>query len=74
MARGFPGSQPHWNIWNQLGRKARANHQIDNVHGLTRALLQEWRNLANALVLRYVTSMRRRTIACIHANGGHTRY
>ena len=28
----------------------------------------------NALVLRYVTSMRRRIIACIHANGGHIRY
>ena len=58
-------------IWDQPGRKARANHQIDNVRDLTRALQQEWRNLPNALVLRYVTSMRRMIIACILANGGH---
>ena len=61
-------------IWDQLGRKARANHQIDNVRDLTRALQQEWRNLRNALVLRYVRSMRRRIITCIHANVGHIRY
>jgi len=70
----FPDLNPIEHIWDQLGRKARANHQFDNVCDLTRALQQEWRNLPNALVLRYVTSMWRRIIACIYANGGHTQY
>jgi len=70
----LPDLNPIEHIWDQLGRKARAYHQIDNVRDLTRALQQEWRNLPNVLVLRYVTSMRRRIIACIRANGGHTRY
>ncbi|WAR30890.1 TCB2-like protein, partial [Mya arenaria] len=60
-----PDLNPIEHIWDQLGRKARAYHQIDNVRDLTRALQQKWRNLPNALVLRYVTSMRRRIIACI---------
>jgi len=74
----WPAVSPYLNpiehMREQLGRKARANHQIDNVRDPTRALQQEWRNLSNALVLRYVTSMRRRIIACIRANGGHTQY
>jgi len=69
-----PDLNPIEHIWDWLGRKARANHQIDNVRDLTRALQQEWRNLPNALVLRYVTLMRRWIISCIRANGGHTRY
>ncbi|XP_052806261.1 putative nuclease HARBI1 [Mya arenaria] len=39
-----PDLNPIEHIWDQLGRKARANHQIDNVRDLTRALQQEWRN------------------------------
>ncbi|WAQ96372.1 SYT15-like protein, partial [Mya arenaria] len=66
-----PDLNPIEQIWDQLGRKARAYHQIDYVRDLTRALQQEWRNLPNALVLRYVTSMRRRIIACIHANDSY---
>jgi len=69
-----PDLNPIEHIWDQLCRKARAYHQIDNVRDLTRALQQEWRNLPNALILRYVTSMRRRIIACIHANCDHIRY
>ncbi len=69
-----PDLNPIEHVWDEVGRKARANHQIDNIRDLTRALQQEWRNLPNALILRYVTSMRRIIMACIHANGGHTRY
>jgi len=69
-----PDLNPIEHIWDQLGRTAQANYQIDNVRDLTRALKQEWRNLPNALVLRYVTSVRRRIIACIRAKGGETRY
>jgi len=69
-----PDLNPIEHIWDPLGCKARANHQIYNVRDPTRALQQEWMILPNALVLRYVTSMRRMIIACIRANGGHTRY
>lgn len=69
-----PDLNPIEHIWDELGRKARANHQINNIQDLTRALNHEWRNLGNATIERYVTSMRRRIIACIRANGGHTHY
>ena len=59
-----PDLNPIEHIWDHLGRKARANHKIDNVCDLTRALQQEWRNLPNALVLRYVTSMWRSMHSC----------
>ncbi len=55
-----PDLNPIEHIWDELGRKARANHQIYNVGDLTRSLQQEWQNLRlHAQITRYVTSMRR---------------
>lgn len=69
-----PDLSPIENIWDELGRTARANHQIHNVNDLRNALLVEWQRIPNALVQRYVNSMRRRILKCIRANGGHTGY
>ena len=69
-----PDMNPIEYIWNELGRRARTNHQINNVQDLTRALQLEWQALSNVLIRRNVNSVRRRIHACIASNGGHTRY
>ena len=69
-----PDMNPIEHIWDELGRRVRTNHQINNVQDLTRALQLEWQALPNVLIRRYVNSMRQRICACIASNGGHTRY
>lgn len=69
-----PDMNPIEHIWDELGRRVRTNHQIDNVNDLARALQVEWRALPNVLIRRYVHSMRRRIRACTASFGGHTRY
>ena len=69
-----PDMNPIEHIWDELGRRARTNHQINNVQDLTRALQLEWQALPNVLIRRYVNSIRWRIRACIASNGGHTRY
>ena len=69
-----PETNPIEHIWDELGRRARTNHQINNVQDLTRALQLEWPALSNVLIRRYVNSMRQRIRACIASNGSHIRY
>lgn len=69
-----PDLSPIEHIWDELGRRVRRNHQPATLPALENALVQEWRRLPAITVQRYVDSMRRRLIACILANGGHTRY
>ena len=59
-----PDLNPIEHIWDQLGRRTRANHQSDDVRDLTRALQQEWRNLPNAL---YCVTLRRCGVGSLHA-------
>ena len=61
-------------IWNYLGRKIRARGNVNNVRDLENALIQEWNNIHNVVIRRYVRSMRGRLAACINSRGGHTRY
>ena len=60
-----PDMNPIEHIWDELGRRARTNHQINNVQDLTRALQLEWQARPSGLIRRYVNSMRRRIRACI---------
>ena len=69
-----PDLNPIEHIWDELGRRARSNHQIDTINDLRNALLLEWQHIPNALIQRYVNSMRRRILQCIRKNGGHTGY
>lgn len=69
-----PDLNPIEHIWDELGRRVRANHQINNINDLIQALQVEWRALPNVLIRRYVNSMRNRILECIRKNGGHTRY
>ena len=70
----FSDMNPIQLIWDELGRRARTNYQINNVHDLTQALQLEWQAFTNILIRRYVYSMRQRIRTCIASNGGHTCY
>ena len=65
---------PIEHIWDYLGRKVRARGNVHNLRDLENALIQEWNNIPNVVIRRYVRSMRRRLAACINSRGGHTQY
>ena len=65
---------PIEHVWDVLGRRVRERHNVNNVHDLERALHREWNNIPLAEVNRHVSSMRRRCLAVIASNGGHTQY
>ena len=58
-------------IWDYLGRKVRARGNVHNLRDLENALIQEWNNIPNVVIRRYVRSMRSRLAACINSRGGH---
>ena len=65
---------PTEHIWDYLGRKFRARGNVHNLRDLENALIQEWNNVPNVVIRRYVKSMRGRLAACINSRGGHIRY
>ena len=69
-----PDMNPIEHIWDYLGRKVRAGGKVHNLRDLENALIQEWNNIPNVVIRRYVRSMRRRLAASINSRGGHTRY
>ena len=69
-----PDINPIEHIWDYLGRKVRARENEHNIRDLENALIQEWNNIPNVVIRRYVRSMRGRLAACINSRGGHTRY
>ena len=69
-----PDMNPIEHIWDYLGRKFRARVNVHNLRDLENALIQEWNNIPNVVIRRYVRSMRGRLTACINSRGGHTRY
>ena len=74
----WPAVSPDMNltehIWDYLGRKVRATGNVHNLRDLENALIQEWNNIPNVVIRRYVRSMRGRLAACINSRGGHTQY
>ena len=69
-----PDINPIEHIWDYLGRKVPARGNIDNLKDLENALIQEWNNIPNVVIRRYVRSMRGRRAACINSRGGHSWY
>ena len=67
-----PDMNPIEHIWNYLGRKVRARGNVHNFRDLQNALIQEWNNIPNVVIRRYVRLMRGRLAACINSRGGHT--
>ena len=69
-----PDMNPIEHMWDYLGRKVSARGNVHNLRDLENALIQEWNNIPNVVIIRYVRSMRGRLAACINSRGGHTRY
>ena len=69
-----PDINPIEHIWDYLGRKVRARGNVHNLTDLEHALIQEWNNIPNVVIRRYVRSIRSRLAACMNSRGGHTRY
>ena len=69
-----PDMNPIEHIWDFLGRKVRARGNVHNLRDLENALIQEWNNILNVVIRRYVSSLRGHLAACINSRGGHTRY
>lgn len=63
------------NLWDELNRRVRRTGAVPQTIAQLRAKIgQEWANLPQNYVRRYVPSMRRRCQAVIRSQGGHTRY
>ena len=69
-----PDMNPVEHIWDYLGRKVRARGNVHNLRDLENALIQEWNNIPNVVIRRYVRSIRGRLAPCINSRDGHTRY
>ena len=70
-----PDKSPIEHLWDELDRRVRARRQpLRNVNDLTNALINEWNNIPQKVIVNLVLSMRRRCTACITANGSYTRY
>ena len=69
-----PDMNPIEHIWDYLGRKVRARGNAHNLRDLENTLIQEWNNIPNVVIRRYVRSVQGRLAACIKCRGGHTRY
>ena len=69
-----PDMNPIEHIWDYLGRKVRARGNTHNPRDLENTFIQEWKNIPNVVIRRYVRSMRGRLAAFINSRGGHTRY
>ena len=69
-----PDRNPIEHIWDYLGRKVRARGKVHNLRDLENALIQEWNNIPDVAIRRYVRAMPGCLAACINIRGGHTRY
>ena len=65
---------PIEHVWDYLGRNVQARGNVHNLRDLENALIQEWNNIPNVVIRRYIRSMRSHIAACINKRGGHTRY
>lgn len=70
-----PDLSPIEHLWDHLGRQLRRRPQQPiTIPQLEQALQEEWQRIPNDVIRRLTFSMRRRVLACINANGGHTKY
>ena len=53
-----PDMDPIEHIWDYLGKKVRARGNVHSLRDLENALIQEWNNIPNVVIRRYVRSMR----------------
>ena len=65
---------PIEHLWDLLGRQVRERHDVNNIRDLERALQAEWARIPLQVIRKLICSIRRRCLAVLAANGGHTRY
>ena len=65
---------PIEHAWDELQRPIDRDPPHDTVGDLRWVLVREWNQIPYAFFMNLVESMRRRRLACIASNGGHTRY
>lgn len=64
---------PIEHCWDYVKKRIR-RLQLDNVQELQVAIRREWQQLPLRYIRRLIGSMRRRCVAVVRSNGGHTRY
>lgn len=69
-----PDLSPIEQLWDDLGRRVREGHDVNNVRELEAALHEEWRRTSLRVIRTLINSMRSRCLAVREKNGGHTRY
>ena len=69
-----PDMAPIEHAWDELQRRIDRGPPLHKVADLRRALVREWNQIPQAFFMKLLESMRRRCLACIASNGGHTRY
>lgn len=69
-----PDLSPIEHVWDLLGRNVRSHHHVRTRQQMIAALRQEWNAIPQNSIRTIIGSMRRRCMACIRANGGHTSY
>ena len=70
-----PDLNPMEHLWDMLERRIRNRpRQPETLQELTDALIEEWGRIPREQWRKLIVSMRKRCIAVIDADGGHTRY
>jgi transposase len=70
-----PDLSPIEHVWGKLERRIRDQPQQPRTRDeLRAALLQVWADIPQVFLAHLISSMRRRCVAVIAADGGHTRY
>lgn len=69
-----PDLSPIEHLWDHIGRNVHNRDDVNNVRDLERALHEEWIRIPLHVIRTLLNSMRRRCLAVIQAQGGHTRY
>ena len=61
-------------LWDHLGRQVRERHDVNYIRDPERVLQAEWVRIPLQVIRKLICSMRRRCLAVLSSNGGHTRY
>ena len=69
-----PDLSPIEHLWDHLGRHVRERHDVNNICDLERAWQAERVRIPLQVIRKLICSIRRRCLAVLAANGGHTRY
>ncbi|KAL0180228.1 hypothetical protein M9458_025670, partial [Cirrhinus mrigala] len=70
-----PDMSPIEHVWDALDRCIRQRVPVPaNIQQLRTAIEEERTNIPQATINNLINSIRRRRVALVEANGGHTRY